>query len=937
MANEKISELPTVTPVQPTDLLPIVRGGQNFAVRAGDIAVEAVAAAAGTSTISTGTAFFSNSNNVSVGASNQTITFSASFPTSAGYYVTGNTVGQSSTSSVNNQTLSISAAGLISAGFSNGELLLSATSAAQTQQPMAYSGSNTSSTANTLSFGNSNGLSHYITNGSLVGSYTVPVTAGLLSNIAVSGSNTSQTLTGLTFSDSNNVSFGLSSGTITASASYAAGPNYTINGGATTGTLALVSSGTLSLAGIGNITLSQVGNAITISGGSAVTNPSPIEVTAANGGSVNAATLQFNNGSGVTFGLSTGGGIATLTASVLSQTNQSIGVFASSQTFGTSSSTVDARSVTVVGQGLVSVGMSAGSLVLSATSAAQTNQTAGIYASSQTVGTSSSTYDARSLSIVGKGELSVGWSNGSLLLSSPVQSVGVSGGNTSGTSGTFSGQVVLAGGNNITLSAATAAGGNQSITISAPNAQTGISGIAVSNSTFTSGTVTLSNSNGITFGSAGANIITASYNSTQFAGTANNTFFGTNCFGTIALNSSGLTLSVSALAAGGASSGDIYLAGNTILTSSSSYIQTSQNISFAGIISGGWSSNSLIISAPASTSFPLITDISAGTLSATNLQQLVFSNSNGVSFGLNGSTITASAAGGGGGVNAGVSNLGNTAGSTGTVSTGNVVFVGSGPISLSQSTGAAGSAATITILGPATSSLVGTSGLSVSVNGSTLSILDIAASRYMWPPQQLSAISAFGNGSVSVQYMQVDEAVVASRLDVPFAWSAGESNTTNTMGIAMTVHAGVYTRANSTALSSVYGGSTQTTYTYASNTAGNTQLQTNAIRPVSCPINVSLTQGEYWVAYCLSTAFTSVGLSTTNITQAISVYGGAIQSGLNWNEFTAATNSTTNMFGGMGVYSAATASSLTSLGMANIVQSGASLSQANIGLVFRNY
>ena len=59
-------------------------------------------------------------------------------------------------------------------------------------------------------------------------------------------------------------------------------------------------------------------------------------------------------------------------------------------------------------------------------------------------------------------------------------------------------------------------------------------------------------------------------------------------------------------------------------------------------------------------------------------QTAQFINSNGVSWSTtNGSGIIASVVAGGG-VNAGVSNLGNTAGSTGTVSTGNFVLVGFG-------------------------------------------------------------------------------------------------------------------------------------------------------------------------------------------------------------------------------------------------------------------
>jgi hypothetical protein len=51
-----------------------------------------------------------------------------------------------------------------------------------TQLAQGYSGSNSSGTFQTLSFGNLNGLSHYISNGSLVGSYTVPSTTEFVNN-----------------------------------------------------------------------------------------------------------------------------------------------------------------------------------------------------------------------------------------------------------------------------------------------------------------------------------------------------------------------------------------------------------------------------------------------------------------------------------------------------------------------------------------------------------------------------------------------------------------------------------------------------------------------------------------------------------------------------------------------------------------------------------
>jgi len=167
-------------------------------------------------------------------------------------------------------------------------------------------------------------------------------------------------------------------------------------------------------------------------------------------------------------------------------------------------------------------------------------------------------------------------------------------------------------------------------------------------------------------------------------------------------------------------------------------------------------------------------------------QTLNFSNANNVTWGTSaGGIVTASVAapGAGGGVAAGVSNTGNTAGNTGTVSSGTLVFAASGGITASQSTAAGQStiwysvaapvaqtnqtvglyalgnttqnssttldartmsfnglgAATwgysngsIQVSVPATSSLVGTSGLSISTAGSTISVYPTPLSA--WDP-----------------------------------------------------------------------------------------------------------------------------------------------------------------------------------------------------------
>ena len=142
------------------------------------------------------------------------------------------------------------------------------------------------------------------------------------------------------------------------------------------------------------------------------------------------------------------------------------------------------------------------------------------------------------------------------------------------------------------------------ISLSAPavgGAQTGISGIIVSNTTYTSGTVSFSNANGITWGSSAGQAITASYNSTQFAGT------GTSITGnaSITLNSNGIAFNGSNLA--GVNTG----ATNATITVNSSGISVSVAAPSAALIA-----------------------LSGGAGTSNSVSGLTFANSNGITFGL---------------------------------------------------------------------------------------------------------------------------------------------------------------------------------------------------------------------------------------------------------------------------------------------------------------
>lgn len=223
------------------------------------------------------------------------------------------------------------------------------------------------------------------------------------------------------------------------------------------------------------------------------------------------------------------------------------------------------------------------------------------------------------------------------------------GGNTAGVLALIStGTLLLIGGNNVTLSQ----NGN-SIVISANTAAAANLSVSAGGSSGAFGGITFGNGGGVTFGlnngTIGATVAAQSvqtapagniagvgtaFNGTNISGTLGlnsnglaislsgqsqsvqtqavgniagigTTFAGTNISATLGLNSLGLNLGLSA--AGGATSGGLYVGGNTTgLASSNSYPFNSFNVSFAGLLSGGWSSNTLIVSAPGTTNLPVL-------------------------------------------------------------------------------------------------------------------------------------------------------------------------------------------------------------------------------------------------------------------------------------------------------------------------------------------
>ncbi len=888
-----------------------------------------------------------------------------------------------------------------------------------------------------------------------------------MSNIGNTSGTTGTVNRGIVFAGGNNVtlsqSINGSSATISISAANQTVQTQNLHnltlGGNTTGVMAQVSSGTLTLVGGNNITLSQAGNALTISG----PNQTNQNITMyASGGTtqnsstvLNANSLLFNGLGGATVGYSNGS-IQISGAQTVAQTNQTVGIYALGNTTQSSSGTRDARSLSFNGLGGVSVGYSNGSIQISGitggggggialansqttytsgtanlfeaggaitiassvngagqsfnfsvpalsslsvsgilslftngntvsigapafsigistlgntlgttgtvsnqmifaggnnitlsqatdsvgntltiSAAAQTNQTVGLYALGNTTQSSSGTRDARSISFNGLGAASVGYTNGSFQISVPTQTnqtIGFSAGNNTSltSSGTFDARSMRFNG----LGAASIGFSASSMFISVPTQtnQTAslIQAIYDGVNSVTTGTIRLSNLNGLSFGLNGQTL-TASHNGitsqtvqtqnmVSILGSSGNISFANSNNITFGGNASTITASASFNQTNQAVGG--YAVGNTTGQSSSSTMDA-RTLSFngAGNVSVGYSAGSIMISG--GTAAPSPVNFSAGTASG-NLGSIVFSNANGVSFGLNGSTITASAAGGGGG--GGIA-LGNSQ-TTYTSGTANIVE-GGGAITIVSSTN--GASQSFNIFVPQTSSMSATGGVSIFTNGSTISIGAPAAGTISnWEPNQLQygslSNTQMGNGSVYFYKLQANAFVNASQFMQLVSISMSSSSNSSHAG-ALSIAAGIFTASGST-LSLVTQSSGSASYQWT-NTSNGSYSVVSGLRGLTMPLNISMSEGNYWLGmWSQSTTtganwFTASNMLFTNISSS---YQGILGQAI---------NATQGIQEGVGFYSASSSALPTNIAMSRITQNNMR-SAAMPYIVFKN-
>jgi hypothetical protein len=591
---------------------------------------------------------FAGSGGVSVGMSNGSVVIQGATavpPSTAGINAAGNTTGQSFFSTYQQSSAIFSGAGIISVGWSSNSFIISAPASTGISQSMFAASNTTQGTSGTQSIGSlvlagAGNVSVGVSNGSYVisgaggggGGIDVSLSGNTTGTLALISSGTMVLAGGNNITLSQNgqsvtISGGAGGGASTAGL-FATGNTtnnstttvalssqlYNFQGGVTggfsNGSVQISAPATSSISGTGQVSIAVAGSTISV-GVPTQSLFATGNTTQGTSGTATNGSLLFNGAGNVSVGYSNGSVVISGAGGGAGGAAVSIG--GNSTSAGAGYSNITSGTAVLLGGNNITLSQNGASITISGGNA---GNAASLFALGNTTQNSSTALSLSALSFNGLGEVTVGYSNGSIQISAPPSSLGVSGGNTSGTSGTFSGQMVFAGGNNITLSVATAAGGAQTITISGANAggaQTGISGMVVSNTTYTSGTVTFQNANGISFGSSGANGISASYTVPSTAGlisglhlsggagTSNNvtglTFANSNNF-TFGLSTGASVGTMTASYSQTNQNNSLFALGNT--TQSSSTVLGAAALSFNGLggQTVGFSNGSIQLSVP---------------------------------------------------------------------------------------------------------------------------------------------------------------------------------------------------------------------------------------------------------------------------------------------------------------------------------------------------
>lgn len=422
--------------------------------------------------------------------------------------------------------------------------------------------------------------------------------------------------------------------------------------------------------------------------------------------------------------------------------------------------------------------------------------------------------------------------------------------------------------------------------------------------------------------STAANHATVGF-SHNLAGTSTG-FAGTNISGSMTHNSSGLSINLSVASQTNQTLG-IYASSNTTMTSSGTIDARSLSFRGIGVASVGYSNNEVLISVPAGGGGITNINLSAGTTS-NNASNFTFSNSNGISFGLNAGTITASHNGITSQSNQDVTlyATGNTTQNSSTVINANsLLFRGNGELSVGFSNGSIQISASVDALSAyavsnttqsssgtlnvASLSFAGAGGASVGVSNGSVVVSapsGVTLSTYEpYPAMGLSTVAvAVPNGTsaqATVYPFVVEENVSAGIMNMAFSMAfltVGTSSGRQTMGLAMAIYSRNVSTLSSIVSSSfsmgVTGNNSSYTIEHPTSTAYNgfgVQGTTNSagsnissgytgVKLVGWPINALLTPGNYWLGFIgtNSTSSVNVGISMSHFGAAMATMGSAM-------------------------------------------------------------
>lgn len=733
-------------------------------------------------------------------------------------------------------------------------------------------------------------------------------------------------------------------------------PDGIVVAGNTAGVMATISSGTVRLAGGNNITLSQNGNSITFSAANQSVQPG-IQSVSAGAGQITTGEVVFANANGVSFGANG----QTVTASVAAQSNQpriqsivagantvSTGavVFAPANgvTFGLNGSTMTASHDGLTSQSNQAFSASGGSsafqtLVFANANGLTFSNNGGSVQASYTVPsvTNSSLTLSDAATSITAARLAFSQSNGLTLSLS-----------TNGGSATVVGSYTVP---TVTNSSMTVSDAGTSGTL-ARLAFTNLNGVTLSLSTGAGGSHTIVGShNGLTTQTVQSAI--RALGVTNTGNTAGNTGVSTGINFVIA-GTDNITVSQST-AVGGPNtiwlSGPNVAAGNiTISAGASSDALGSVVFSNSNGVSFGLNGSTITASHNGLTSQSAPAFSASG--GSSTFQTLVFSNANGLTFTNNAGSVQASY------TVPTVTNSSLTLSDAATSLTiARLAFSQSNGLTLSLST----NGASATVVGSYTVPSVTNSSWTVSapqgsdtvarlaftnLNNVTLSLSTGAAGehtivgsvgvRSIWyrPPPLNIATAAIANSSVSIVPMFLEAPLAATRLRAVMSLTPATANNNSTAWILGSVSAVLYSRNVST-LSVMFSCSDTFTGTYSSNVLGSfsgLRFITASFPATTIPV------GEYWWAIHLSTANTGgTGANTTALGQTCSMQvAPSIANGqFAANYFAAAMTDTRGAGVLAGIIS--TGATRDSIGMASVTVTGNPGNAAQLNLEVANF